>query len=210
MHAGRGDQAGRDSSRLIDVAGSLFGLALCAPFFVVVAYLIRRNSPGPVFYRARRVGKGGRPLLVFKFRTMVVDADSKGPGITTAGDSRITKIGGFLRRWKIDEVPQLINVLMGNMSLVGPRPEDPRYVELYTPEQRRVLDVRPGMTSLAFFEYPDEESVLVGDDWEKVYVERVLPEKLTIDLGYLERRNAWTDVVLILKTIWSIMPIRRV
>ena len=125
------------------------------------------------------------PFRLYKFRRMVSDADKQGPGITATGDSRITRVGRFLRRTKIDELPQLINVLSGDMSLVGPRPEDPRYVTLYTPEQRRVLAVRPGITSAASLAYRHEEQLLAGADWETVYREEVLPAKLAIDLEYL-------------------------
>ena len=133
--------------RLLDLVASLAGLTLLSPLFVFIALLIALDSPGPVFYRGQRVGRHGRLFRLYKFRSMVISADKQGPGITAAGDARITRVGRFLRRAKLDELPQLINVLLGDMSLVGPRPEDPRYVAFYTPEQRRVLSVRPGITS---------------------------------------------------------------
>jgi len=136
---------------------------------------------------------------------MVADADKRGPGITATGDSRVTPVGRFLRRTKIDELPQLINVLRGDMSLVGPRPEDPRYVARYTPEQRRVLAVRPGITSAASLTYRHEEQLLSGEDWETVYRTQVMPEKLAIDLAYLQRRTLWSDLVLVFRTVVAMM-----
>ena len=175
-----------------------------SPLFVLVAFAIKLDSRGPIFYRARRIGKDGVPFRLYKFRRMVSDADKQGPGITATGDSRITRVGRFLRRTKIDELPQLINVLSGDMSLVGPRPEDPRYVALYTPEQRRVLAVRPGITSAASLAYRHEEQLLAGADWETIYRTRVLPDKLAIDLAYLERRTLVSDLKLILRTIAAV------
>ncbi|MFZ1551113.1 MAG: sugar transferase, partial [Anaerolineae bacterium] len=132
---------------------------------------------------AVRVGQDGRPFRLYKFRSMIVGTDRQGPGITATGDPRITRVGRFLRRAKLDELPQLINVLLGDMSLVGPRPEDPRYVAFYTPEQRRVLSVHPGITSPASLAYRHEEQLLAGEDWETHYRTRVLPAKLALDLA---------------------------
>jgi lipopolysaccharide/colanic/teichoic acid biosynthesis glycosyltransferase len=135
---------------------------------------------------------------------MVVDADRTGPGITTNGDGRITPIGRWLRRTKLDELPQLINVAMGEMSLVGPRPEDPRYVAMYTEEQKRVLCLRPGLTSCASLAYRQEEQMLCGPDWETTYCTQIMPTKLALDLDYLARRNVWSDLGLIFRTMVSI------
>jgi lipopolysaccharide/colanic/teichoic acid biosynthesis glycosyltransferase len=190
--------------RLLDIVASGAGLAVLSPLFVLVGLWIKLDSPGPVFYRANRVGRAGRPFRLYKFRSMVADADRQGPGITATGDMRVTRAGRFLRRTKIDELPQLINVLRGDMSLVGPRPEDPRYVALYTPEQRRVLTVRPGITSAASLAYRHEEQLLSGADWETVYRTRVLPDKLAIDLAYLTRRTLGSDLKLIFQTIAAI------
>lgn len=190
--------------RALDLAASLAGLVILSPLFALIAVGIKLDSPGPVFYWSQRVGKGGRPFQLYKFRSMVADADRRGPGITVAGDPRITRVGRFLRRTKLDELPQLINVLKGDMSLVGPRPEDPRYVALYTPEQRRVLAVRPGITSAASLTYRHEEQLLSGGDWETVYRTRVLPDKLAIDLAYLEHRTLASDLKLILRTIVAV------
>jgi lipopolysaccharide/colanic/teichoic acid biosynthesis glycosyltransferase len=189
--------------RGFDVVASGVGLIVLSPLFFVIAIAVRLNSRGPVFYRARRVGRHGKEFLLYKFRSMITDADQIGPGITSAQDNRITSVGRFLRRTKLDELPQLINVVRGEMSLVGPRPEDPRYVELYTPEQREVLMYRPGITSMASFTYRNEEQLLSGDDWERMYVDQVMPAKLTIDLEYARRANLFTDVWLILRTVFS-------
>ncbi len=190
--------------RLLDVVASGLGLVLLSPLFVLVALAIRLDTPGPVYYRAQRVGKDGKPFRLYKFRSMVANADRRGPGITATGDTRVTRVGRFLRRTKIDELPQLINVLRGDMSLVGPRPEDPRYVVLYTQEQRRVLSVRPGITSAASLAYRHEEQLLAGADWETTYRNRVLPDKLAIDLAYLDRRTVVSDLKLIFRTIAAV------
>jgi lipopolysaccharide/colanic/teichoic acid biosynthesis glycosyltransferase len=189
--------------RGFDVVASGVGLVVLSPLFFVITIAVRLNSRGPVFYRARRVGRYGNQFLLYKFRSMITDADQIGPGITSAQDNRITSVGRFLRRTKLDELPQLINVVRGEMSLVGPRPEDPRYVELYTPEQREILRYRPGITSMASFKYRNEEQLLSGDDWERTYVGQVMPAKLAIDLEYARRANLFTDIWLILRTIIS-------
>jgi lipopolysaccharide/colanic/teichoic acid biosynthesis glycosyltransferase len=191
--------------RVVDLLASILGIIFLSPLFLLLAALIKLTSPGPIFYLAVRVGQHGRPFRLYKFRTMRVDADKEGPGITSAGDRRITPIGRFLRRTKLDELPQLINVLQGEMSLVGPRPEDPRYVALYTPEQRRVLEARPGITSSASLAYRHEEELLTGPDWETVYRTEVMPAKLAIDLDYLARRTFWSDLGLIFRTIVAIV-----
>jgi lipopolysaccharide/colanic/teichoic acid biosynthesis glycosyltransferase len=184
-----------------DVAAAAVGIILLSPLLIGIGVLIKAHDGGPLFYRATRVGKGGQRFRLYKFRTMVVDADLWGPAVTTRGDSRITPIGRWLRRTKLDELPQLLNVLLGDMSLVGPRPEDPRYVALYNLEQQQILSVRPGITSAASLAYRHEELMLSGPDWEDMYVDNLMPAKLKIDLEYLSKRTLWTDVVLILRTI---------
>lgn len=190
--------------RFFDMILSLIGLLVLLPFFVLIALAIKLDSPGSVFYRGKRIGRDGVLFRLFKFRTMVMDADKQGAGITASGDARITRIGRILRRTKLDELPQLINVISGDMSLVGPRPEDPRYVELYTPEQRRILAVRPGITSLASLEYRHEEQLLAGDDWEEVYRTKIMPAKLAIDLAYIENDSRWQDIWILLRTVQAI------
>lgn len=189
------------TKRAFDLLASGAGLLLLAPVFFVIAVAIKLNSEGPIVYRATRVGRLGQMFKLMKFRSMVVNADAVGPGITTSGDPRITPIGRILRKSKLDELPQLINVLRGEMSIVGPRPEDPRYVALYTDEQKRVLEVRPGITSLASILYRHEEAILTGQDWEKHYVETVMPAKLAADLEYVNNVSLSNDIRIILKTI---------
>ena len=181
---------------------------LLSPLFCWIALWIKLTSPGPVFYRAMRVGQDGRSFRLYKFRSMIVGTDRQGPCITATGDPRITRVGRFLRRAKLDELPQLLNVLKGEMSLVGPRPEDPRYVALYTPEQRRVLAVRPGITSAASLAFRHEEQLLAGEDWETHYRARVLPDKLALDLAYLARRTLLSDFALILRTLAAAPALR--
>jgi lipopolysaccharide/colanic/teichoic acid biosynthesis glycosyltransferase len=191
--------------RIVDMLASGIGLILLSPLFLTIALTIKFTSPGPVFYRATRVGKDDALFQLYKFRSMVSGADKLGPGITTSQDSRITNVGRFLRKTKLDELPQLINVLKGDMSLVGPRPEDPRYVVHYTPAQRQVLRVRPGITSPASLRYRDESSLLAGQDWERVYVEQIMPHKLAIELDYLAGRSLFTDLGLIAQTVWAVV-----
>ncbi len=192
------------AKRLFDFFAASVGLLALSPILTLVALAVKLNSPGPALYRSTRVGKAGKPFHMLKFRTMVLDADRLGPGITPGGDRRITPVGRFLRRTKLDELPQLINVVKGDMSLVGPRPEDPRYVALYTSEQRQVLEVRPGITSAASLAYRQEERMLVGPDWERVYCAEVLPAKLEADLAYLSRRTFLSDFWLIVQTILAL------
>src|SRR5690242_5492140 len=189
-------------SRLFDVVTTVAGLLVLSPLFALLALAVKLSSPGPVLHRGRRVGKDGVEFDLFKFRSMRVGEG--GPGITRAGDPRVTAVGRVLRKWKLDELPQLINVLRGEMSLVGPRPEAPRYVAMYDPAQRRILSVRPGMTSPASLLYRSEEEQLAGDDWERTYVERVMPEKLRVDLAYIERRSVRSDLGVLLRTAAAI------
>jgi lipopolysaccharide/colanic/teichoic acid biosynthesis glycosyltransferase len=191
------------TKRLFDFFSALIGLILLSPLFLITGLIIKMTSPGPVFHCGGRAGLEGRPFTLYKFRTMVSGAANIGPGITSNKDPRITTIGSFLRRTKIDELPQLINVIKGDMSLVGPRPEDPRHVAQYTAEQKQVLSVRPGITSAASLSYRNEERVLTGPDWEKMYCTEVLPAKLAIDLDYLSKRTFFSDLLLILRTVLS-------
>jgi lipopolysaccharide/colanic/teichoic acid biosynthesis glycosyltransferase len=187
--------------RAFDIAASAVGLLVFSPLFVVLAVAVKLGSRGPVFYRARRVGLGGREFALLKFRSMIVDADRVGPAVTGAADPRITPIGRVLRRTKLDELPQLWNVLVGEMSIVGPRPESPHYVALYTPEQRRVLNVRPGITSAASIAYRNEEALLTGERWEDRYIREIMPAKLAIDLPYAERPSLVRDLAIIAGTV---------
>lgn len=186
--------------RGFDFVFSLLGLLFVAPLFVLVSIIIKIGSPGPVFFRQTRVGRKGKLFKIWKFRTMY--QDSRGVEITVAGDKRITKIGKFLRRYKIDELPQLINVLLGEMSFVGPRPEVPKYVNLYTDNQKKVLDVRPGITGPASLKYRNENELLSEqEDPEEFYIKTIMPDKIKISLDYQEKENLWTDCKLIIQTI---------
>ncbi len=188
--------------RAFDLAAASVGLVLLSPLFAVVALAIRATSSGPVFFRQERVGLGGRPFRIFKFRTMRQDAEAMGRQLTVAGDPRVTRVGAALRRWKLDELPQLINVVRGEMSLVGPRPEVPRYVAHYDERQRRVLAVRPGITDPASIAYRDENDLLCAAvDPEGTYLRDVMPRKLEMNLAYLERRSLWSDVGVIISTL---------
>ena len=200
--AGSLPSAARDDAarRAFDLVMAAAGLLVLSPLLLVLGLCVKLQDRGPIFFTALRVGRGGRLFRLYKFRTMVVNADRLGSGITTRGDRRVTRFGRWLRRTKLDELPQLLNVLIGDMSLVGPRPEDPRYVALYTPAQRRVLAARPGITSAASVAYRHEEQMLAGADSEQLYRDRVLQEKLAIDLAYLDRRSLGSDLVIIGRT----------
>ncbi len=187
--------------RILDLAASAAGLFLLSPVLLVISALVRSSSPGPILYRARRVGQGGVEFTLLKFRSMKQDAAAVGSAITSANDSRITGIGRFLRATKIDELPQLVNVLRGEMCLVGPRPEDPRYIQYYPDEFRRILDLKPGITSAASLTFVDESSLLRGEDHERVYIEEVLPEKLRIDLEWFDRARVVDNIGLIVRTV---------
>lgn len=193
--------AGEGVCRLIDLTAAAGGLLALTPLFLLLALWIKLDSPGPVFYRAPRVGRGGASFRLYKFRSMVSDAASRGPAITAAGDGRITRAGRFIRRSKLDELAQLLNVLAGDMSLVGPRPEDPAYVALYTAEQRPILAYRPGITSPASLAFRHEEQLLRGADWDALYRGEIMPIKLAIDLAYMGQRSLRSDLRVILATI---------
>jgi lipopolysaccharide/colanic/teichoic acid biosynthesis glycosyltransferase len=188
--------------RGFDIIMSAMALVFLAEIFAIISLLIRLSSPGPAFYGATRVGHNGKLFKVYKFRSMVDGADKIGLRVTGMDDPRITRIGRFLRNTKLDELPQLINVLRGEMSLVGPRPEDPDYVKLYTPEQRMVLSVRPGITGAASVIYRHEEALLVGEDREHRYIQEIMPSKLAIDLEYLRNISLTRDLKIIANTIF--------
>ena len=194
------------AKRAMDIVISAAALCVLWPVLLLIALAIVVDDPGPVFYRQVRVGRGGKPFRIFKFRTMVVDADKKGLSITVGRDSRITRVGAFLRKTKLDELAQLLNVLCGQMSFVGPRPEVPRYVELYTPYQRQVLLVRPGITDYASIAYRNENYLLAGaDDPERMYIETIMPDKIELNMRYLREISPLADVRLILKTIIAVI-----
>ena len=182
------------------------GLIALGPLFVILAVWIKADSEGPVFYRQTRVGLKNRDFRIFKFRTMRRGADRQGL-ITVGGrDPRVTRSGYYIRRYKLDELPQLINVFIGDMSLVGPRPEVRKYVDMYTAEQMRVLDVRPGITSLASIRYRDENELLAAsENPDDTYINKVMPDKLAIDLEYVRDAGLLSDIRLILKTFAAVI-----
>lgn len=192
--------------RLFDILASGLGLLCLSPLFLILAVWIKLDSKGPVFYRQTRVGKDNKDFRIFKFRSMRPDSD-KGRLITVGGhDPRVTKSGFFIRKYKLDEFPQLINVFKGEMSLVGPRPEVRKYVDLYNDEQRKVLSVKPGITSLASIRYRNENDILASsDDPDRCYIEKVMPDKLKIDLEYVENASLGFDIRLIFKTFKEII-----
>ncbi len=194
------------AKRLFDIIFSFFGLIILSPLLLIVALAIKLVSRGPVFFRGERIGKRGKPFRIFKFRTMVEKADKLGGPSTAADDPRLTKIGLFLKRFQIDELPQLINVLKGEMSLVGPRPEVKMYVDVMTDEQRKIiLSVRPGMTDWASLWNFHESEILKGSsDPEKTYMEKIRPEKIRLQIKYVKSHSFLIDLKIITKTIIKI------
>ena len=193
--------------RGFDLVAASLGLALLSPLFLVVALAVKLDSAGPVFFRQVRIGKAEVLFRVFKFRSMFNDADKSGRLVTVMGDPRITRFGRFMRKWKLDELPQLINVISGDMSFVGPRPEVPEYLDCYSPLQRAVLfSVKPGITDLAAIEYRDEEASLArAAEPEKTYREVILPKKYELYERYISERDFWLDLRLILVTFVRIL-----
>ena len=190
------------SKRLIDIMGSCFGLVFLSPLFLFAAIKIKLNDGGPVFYMGERAGKKGKPFLMYKFRTMVIGADKLGGPSTAGDDPRLTKLGPFLKKYQLDELPQLINVLKGEMSLVGPRPEVPMYVRMMTAEEKDIiLSVKPGMTDLASLWNFHEGEILKGAaDPERVYQEKIRPQKLRLQMEYVKKRSFMLDLKIIAKT----------
>ncbi|ALF20450.1 sugar transferase [Fusobacterium nucleatum] len=193
------------SKRIFDIVISFVGLLILFPFFLIIALLIKIDSKGPVFFKQIRITKGGKEFKIFKYRTMKVGSD-KYSQITVGKDDRITKVGSFLRKYKLDEIPQLINVLIGDMSLVGPRPEVPKYVALYTDEQKEILKVRAGITDYASIEFSDENDLLASEkNPEEAYIEKIMPKKIELNKKYLSEISVLADVRIILLTIKKIL-----
>ena len=194
------------TKRLFDIIFSFFGLILTSPILAIIAFLIKLNSPGPVFYRGERAGKEGKIFKIFKFRTMVVGAEEMGGPSTPKDDPRLIKIGNFLKKFQLDELPQLINVFKGEMSLVGPRPEVKMYVDMMTPEERKtILSIAPGMTDWASLWNFHEGEILKGSpDPEKTYQEKIRPQKIKLQLKYVKNRSFLLDLKIIVKTILKI------
>ena len=188
--------------RTFDIGVSFVGLILLSPLILLAALAIKLDSPGPIMFRQKRIGKGFRPFLIYKFRTMVQGASDRRRSLTVGDDPRITSSGRFLRRTKIDEIPQLINVLKGDMSFVGPRPEVPEFVELFREDYEETLTVRPGITDLASVKYRDEAAVLGHcNNPQEEYLRHVLPDKINLNKEYIRRSSFFFDLTLILKTV---------
>lgn len=195
--------------RLFDIIAGGLGLIVLSPLFLILAIWIKLDSKGPVFYRQVRVGKDNKDFRIFKFRSMRVGSD-KGSLVTIGGrDPRVTRSGYWIRKFKLDELPQLINVFIGDMSLVGPRPEVRHYVDYWTPEQMHVLDVRPGITDPASIKFRNENELMEqAEDPEKYYIEVIMQEKIRLYLEYVENHSFWGDIGLIFKTFWTIVKER--
>lgn len=192
--------------RLLDIICSLLALVVFSPLWIVIALAIVIESRGGVLYRQSRVGRNNRDFTLYKFRTMRTGSDKK--GLLTVGDrdSRVTRVGYFLRKYKLDEFPQLINIIKGDMSIVGPRPEVRKYVDMYTPEQLKVLSVRPGLTDYASVRYVHESEILArSDNPEQTYIDEVMPAKLTLNMEYIQNQSLWEDVKLIFQTFAAIV-----
>ncbi|HOY68189.1 MAG TPA: sugar transferase [Candidatus Ozemobacteraceae bacterium] len=194
------------AKRLFDLSFATFGLIVLSPILILIAFLIRKEDGGSIFYRGVRVGLFGKPFRIFKFRSMVVNAEKLGASSTPDDDSRITKIGKILRKFKLDELPQLLNVFVGDMSFVGPRPEVQKFVDLYSEEEKAILNLRPGITDWASLWNSDEGAILAGSpDPDRTYLEKIRPEKIRLQLKYARERSLWIDFVIILQTISKII-----
>jgi|AntAceMinimDraft_16_1070373.scaffolds.fasta_scaffold26774_2 lipopolysaccharide/colanic/teichoic acid biosynthesis glycosyltransferase len=195
--------------RIFDIIFSLTGLIICLPLFIIISILIIADSKGSIFYKQIRVGKDNKDFRLLKFRTMMPDADKQGLLTVSKRDNRITRTGHFLRKYKLDELAQLFNVLCGNMSIVGPRPEVRKYVELYNEQQKKVLLVKPGITCLSSVEYINENEILgKSTDFEKIYINDIMPAKLILDLKYISEQNFITDIKIIFKTLGKIIRLK--
>jgi len=195
--------------RTFDILVSFVGLVALFPVLVLVAVAVKLDSPGPVIFKQRRVGRGFRPFLIYKFRTMINGAPARGPSITVGHDPRITRVGKLLRMTKTDELPQLVNVLKGDMTFVGPRPEVPHYVELFRPQYEEILKMRPGITDLASLKYRDEAAILEGfEDPEQEYITRVLPEKISLAQEYIARSSLLFDLRVLFQTLLKLFESR--
>lgn len=196
------------SKRLFDLSIVIPGMLLLLPFFGLISVWIKLDSRGPVFFRQIRIGHRGRPFDIWKFRTMILNAEQNGSQLTVGDDPRITRCGRYLRKYKVDELPQLLNVLLGDMSLVGPRPEVPKYVCLYTDEQRSILAQKPGITDPASIKYWCENELLdQSKNPERTYLEDIMPEKIRINAEYMLHANLWSDIKVVLKTIRACLNI---
>jgi lipopolysaccharide/colanic/teichoic acid biosynthesis glycosyltransferase len=192
--------------RLFDLMTSIIGLTILGPLLLFLSFRIRKEDGGPVFYRGARIGLNGKIFYIYKFRSMVINAEKLGGSSTSEADPRITEVGALLRRYKLDELPQLINVLIGDMSLVGPRPEVKHYTDMYTEEERSILTVRPGITDWASIWNADEGAVLANaEDPDKAYEELIRPNKLKLQLKYVREKDFWVDLKIIFLTLLAVI-----
>jgi len=192
--------------RIMDLVLATFGVILLSPVLAAAALLIKLDSRGPIFYRGVRIGRHGNPFRIFKFRSMLEDAEKLGGASTPEDDPRVTRVGRFLRRYKLDELPQILNVITGEMSLVGPRPQVPWAVELYTQEERTVLNLRPGITDYASVRFRDEGEILRGSaNPDKDYFEKIHPEKMRLSLEYIRKQSVWLDCRILWKTLGAVV-----
>lgn len=197
--------------RLFDLTVSFIGLILLSPFFLLLAVLIKLDSQGPVFYRGVRVGRYGKPFRIFKFRSMVPEAEKLGASSTGSSDLRVTRSGRLIRKFKLDELSQLLNVLTGEMSLVGPRPEVQKFVDLYTEEEKAILNLRPGITDWASIKFNNEGEIIGKSglaDPDEAYARLIRPEKIQLQLKYLKEQNLWVDLKIIFATLLTIVDTR--
>jgi len=197
--------------RFFDVVLSAIGLLLLSPFFLLLALVIKLDSHGPVFYRGVRVGRYGRPFQIYKFRSMVADAEKKGAASTSTTDLRVTRSGRFIRKFKFDEFSQLISVFLGDMSLVGPRPEVQKFVDRYTPEEKAILTVRPGITDWSSIKFHNEGEIIEASgipDADEAYEKLIRPEKLRLQLKYVKERNLWVDIKIVVSTVLTLFSTR--
>jgi lipopolysaccharide/colanic/teichoic acid biosynthesis glycosyltransferase len=197
--------------RFVDVVLSAVGLLLLSPLFLILALAIELDSPGPVFYRGVRVGRHGRPFKIYKFRSMVADAEKKGSASTSTTDLRVTRCGRFIRKLKFDEFSQLINVFIGDMSLVGPRPEVKKFVDRYTPEEKVILTVRPGITDWSSIKFHNEGEIIEASgipDADEAYEKLIRPEKLRLQIKYVKERNLWVDIKIVVSTVLTLFSTR--
>ena len=194
------------AKRFFDVAASFLILLVLSPLLLLVALAVKLDSKGPVFYRQSRVGLYNRDFQIYKFRTMVQNADRIGPPLTMGKDPRVTRVGRLIRKCRLDEFSQLLNVLGGSMSLVGPRPEVRRYVDVYRPEYMATLLIRPGITAPSSIAFRDEDKLLIsGEDPEKIYVEKILPPKMKLNLIYMDKISVWNDIKIMFQTIAAVL-----
>jgi len=197
--------------RYFDIFFSALGLLIVCPFLFLVALLIKLDSPGPIFYRGERIGRNGKPFRIFKFRSMVVNAEKKGAASTSINDSRITRMGKIIRKFKLDEFSQLINVLIGDMSLVGPRPEVRKFVEMYTDEEKIILSLRPGITDWSSIKFHNEPEIIAASeikDADEAYAKLIRPVKLKLQIKYVKEHNIFIDIGIIISTIITLIITR--